>query len=105
MAQVIDSEEYRERTHVFRDREHAGELLAEKLEAYQGDCSALVVAIPAGGVPVGYVISEKLDLPLEVAVTRKLHVPWNPEAGFGAVAWNGLVEVNQPLVRQLGFNR
>jgi putative phosphoribosyl transferase len=103
MAQVIDSEEYREKTHVFRDREHAGELLAEKLEAYQGDHSALVVAIPAGGVPVGYVISEKLDLPLEVAVTRKLHVPWNPEAGFGAVAWNGLVEVNQPLVRQLGL--
>ncbi|RLI25848.1 phosphoribosyltransferase [Candidatus Bathyarchaeota archaeon] len=103
MAQVIDSEEYRKKTHVFRDREHAGELLAEKLEAYQGDRSALVVAIPAGGVPVGCVISEKLDLPLEVAVTRKLHVPWNPEAGFGAVAWNGLVEVNQPLVRQLGL--
>jgi len=103
MARVIDSDEYREKTRVFRDREHAGGLLAEKLEAHRGDTSALVVAIPAGGVPVGYTISKKLGLPLEVAVTRKLHVPWNPEAGFGAVAWNGLVEVNQPLVRQLGL--
>ena len=103
MAQVIDSEEYREKTHVFRDRMHAGELLAEKLEARRGDPSALVVAIPAGGVPVAYVISKKLDLPLEVAVTQKLHVPWNPEVGFGAVTWNGIVEVNQPLVQQLGL--
>ena len=103
MARVIDSDEYREKTRVFRDREHAGGLLAEKLEAHRGDPSALVVAIPAGGVPVGYAISKKLGLPLEVAVTRKLLVPWNPEAGFGAVAWNGLVEVNQPLVRQLGL--
>ena len=103
MARVIESEEYREKTHVFRDREHAGRLLAEKLEAYRGDPSALVVAIPAGGVPVGYAISKKLGLPLEVAVTRKLHVPWNPEAGFGAVTWNSLVEVNQPLVQNLGL--
>lgn len=104
MAKIIDIEEYREKTRIFRDREHAGTLLAEKLEAYYGDPSTYVIAIPAGGVPVASTISKKLDLPLDLAVTRKLHIPWNPKAGFGAVTWNGLVEVNQPLVRQLGLS-
>jgi predicted phosphoribosyltransferase len=105
LAQVIDSEKYREKTQVFTDREHAGILLAEKLVEYEEDPFSLVVAIPAGGVPVAYIISKQLGLPLEVAVTRKLHVPWNPEVGFGAVTWNGLVEVNKQLVRHLGFSQ
>jgi predicted phosphoribosyltransferase len=104
MAKVIDEEEYREKTRIFRDREHAGILLAEKLVAYQGDPSTYVIAIPAGGVPVASTISKKLDLPLDLAVTRKLHIPWNPEAGFGAVTWNDFIEINEPLVRQLGLS-
>ncbi|MFC1802393.1 phosphoribosyltransferase [Thermoproteota archaeon] len=105
MAQIIDSEKHREKTHIFRDREQAGEFLAEKLAEYENDPTSLVVAIPSGGVPVASVISKQLDLPLEVALTRKLHVPWNPEVGFGAVTWNGLVEVNRQLVRQLGLSQ
>jgi predicted phosphoribosyltransferase len=70
---------------------------------YKGDSSTLIIAIPAGGVPAAYTISKKLELPLEIAVTRKLHVPWNPEVGFGAVTWNGLVEINRPLVQHLGL--
>jgi len=50
-------------------------------------------------------IAFRLKLPLEVAITRKLHVPWNPEAGFGAVTWNDIVEVNQSLANQLGLSK
>jgi predicted phosphoribosyltransferase len=103
MAEVIDSEEFREKIHIFQDREHAGSLLAEKLAEYRGDPDTIIVAIPAGGVPVAYMISKILELPIEVAITRKLHVPWNPEVGFGAVTWNDLVEVNRPLILQLGL--
>ncbi|MBD3172799.1 phosphoribosyltransferase, partial [Candidatus Bathyarchaeota archaeon] len=103
MAQIFEVERYREKTRIFRDRKHAGLLLAEELSNYKNDPSSIIVAIPAGGVPVGYTISEKLELPLEVAITRKLHVPWNQEAGFGAVTWNELVEINEPLVNHLGL--
>lgn len=103
MAQIFDVERYRERTRIFRDRIQAGLLLSDELSQYKKDPSSIIVAIPAGGVPVGYTISEKLELPLEVAITRKLHVPWNPEAGFGAVTWNELVEINEPLVKKLGL--
>jgi predicted phosphoribosyltransferase len=104
MAKVIDLEIYREKTQVFNNREHAGELLALMLTQYRNDSSSIVVAIPAGGVPIAYVLSKRLSLPLEIAVTRKLHVPWNPEAGFGAITWNGLIEINKHLVNQLGLS-
>jgi len=104
MSEIIEDEEYRDKTRVFKDRRHAGKLLAERLRDYQGDPDSIVIAIPAGGVPVAYMIANQLNLPLEVAITRKLHVPWNPEAGFGAVTWNNIVEVNKPLANQLGLS-
>jgi len=104
MASVIDIPKYREKTGIFEDREHAGRLLAEELKHLKEDEAAIVIAIPAGGLPVAYFISQKLELELEVAITRKLHVPWNPEIGFGAITWNGLVDINRPLVDQLGLN-
>ena len=104
MAQVIDEEKFREKTNIFNDREHAGLLLSKKLDKYRKEQGIFIVAIPAGGVPVAYMISKNLNLPLEVAITRKLHVPWNPEVGFGAVTWNGVVEINKTLVKQLGLS-
>jgi predicted phosphoribosyltransferase len=104
MSEIIEDEEYRDKTRVFKDRRHAGKLLAERLRDYQGDPDSIVIAIPAGGVPVAYMIATQLNLPLDVAITRKLHVPWNPEAGFGAVTWNNIVEVNEPLANQLGLS-
>jgi predicted phosphoribosyltransferase len=103
MAKIIDSVKLREKIHIFKDREHAGSLLAEKLTEYRENPETIIIAIPAGGIPVGYQISLILELPFEVAITRKLHVPWNKEVGFGAVTWNDLVEVNRPLVIQLGL--
>ncbi|MEM3104389.1 MAG: phosphoribosyltransferase family protein [Candidatus Bathyarchaeia archaeon] len=101
---LIEETTFRERLYVFRDRYHAGELLAEKLGEYRGT-DAYVLAIPAGGVPVGYVISKRLGLPLDVIIVRKIHIPWNQEAGFGAVTFDGIVIFNEPLLRILGLTR
>ena len=84
----------RDHAPVFRDRVHAGEVLAGMLEAYRGS-SALVLAIPAGGVPVAAEIARRLGLALDVAVVSKILLPWTTEAGFGAVAFDGSVWINE----------
>jgi len=99
-AKVIDEPIYRNRRYVFEDRLVAGELLARKLKDHVNS-DAIVLAIPAGGVPVGYVVANKLGLRLDVMVVRKIHIPWNREAGFGAVSWDGTVIFNEPLLMQL----
>ena len=103
MAEIVEEPGLRNRVHIFDDRFHAGELLAEKLRGYEGREDACVLTIPAGGVQVAYVVAERLGLPLDVVVTRKLHIPWNREAGFGAVSWDGFILLNEPLVSALGL--
>jgi len=103
MVEVLDEPSLRNRVRVFRDRFHAGEVLAEKLEALGYAEDAYVLVIPAGGVQVASVVANRLGLPLDLVVTRKLHVPWNPEAGFGAVSWDGLMFLNERLVAALGL--
>jgi len=104
MAKIIDDPRLRNREAVFNDRFHAGELLAEKLKEVDGIKEAIILAIPAGGVQVAKVISEKLSLPFDLAITRKLHIPWNTEAGFGALSWAGFMLLNEPLVKALGLS-
>lgn len=76
------------------NREEAGRLLADRLISYRRDPSALILALPRGGVPVGYVISLALHIPLDVFITRKLGAPGNPEFAIGAVAETGTVFFN-----------
>jgi len=102
MSKVIDNPAFRNRTYVFKDRMHAGELLAEELQRHFGR-GDVVLALPAGGVPVGHAVAKRLGIPLDVLVVRKVQIPWNPEAGFGAVAWDGSVALNQVLVTELGL--
>jgi len=102
-SNVIDEPAYRDRRFVFKDRLHAGELLAIKLKGYVDKGNVQLLAIPAGGVPVGYMVARGLGVPLDVIIVRKVQIPWNPEAGFGAVAWDGTVILNEPLVGQLGL--
>ena len=64
----------------------------------------MVLAIPAGGVPVAAPIAGRLALPLDLAVVSKITLPWNPEMGYGAVAFDGSVHVNDWLVRQCGLS-
>lgn len=105
MAEVVEESTFRNRLHIFDDRFHAGALLAEKLREYTGKKGTYVLAIPAGGVPVAFAVSKKLKTPLDLVITRKLHVPWNREVGFGAVSWDGTTFLNEPLIASLGLTR
>jgi predicted phosphoribosyltransferase len=73
---------------MFPDRTAAGKRLAGMLEQYRGS-NALVLAIPAGGVPVAAAIAGSLGLALEVAPVSKVLFPWTTESGYGAVAFDG----------------
>jgi putative phosphoribosyl transferase len=86
-----------DRAHVFRDREHAGEVLASMLSDYAGS-DTVVLAIPAGGVPVAAPIALRLRLSLEVIPVSKILLPWTTEAGCGAVAFDGSVFVDADSV-------
>lgn len=84
----------------FRDRTEAGRLLADALKHAAAPSEAVVLALPRGGVPVGFEVAEELNLPLDVVVVRKLGVPWQPELAMGAIA--GAAEVRDiRLIRQL----
>ena len=72
----------------FHDRSDAGRQLAQALEQYRNR-DVLVLAIPRGGVEVGFQVARGLQADLSIIVTRKLPLPDNPEAGFGAVAEDG----------------
>ena len=104
VSNVLEDSAYRDREFVFKDRLDAGEVLAEKLDMLLADTDAQLLAVPAGGVPVGYAVAQKLRVPLDVAVVRKIQIPWNTEAGFGAVTWDGKVLLNESLVAQLGLS-
>ena len=77
--------------------------MEQRLLDYKGQ-GALVLAIPRGGVPVGYEIARSLDATLDVIVLRKIPIPWNPEAGFGAVTADGTVVLNERMVQGLGMS-
>jgi len=82
----------------FRDRTHAGQLLAAELSRYRAE-RPVVLALPRGGVAVGYEVAKALDAPLDVLVVRKLGVPWQPELGMGAIAEGGGVYLNRSTVQ------
>ena len=89
---------------VFADRLDAGQQLAEEmLHRGYADEDAVILAIPRGGVPVAYPVAKALRTPLDLIIPRKIPIPGNPEAGFGAVTADGTVILNQPLVAQLGL--
>ena len=87
----------------FRDRSEAGELLAERLREYEKRPDAIVLALPRGGVPVGYEVAEKLGLPLDVFVVRKLGVPGQRELAMGAIASGGVRVLNEDVLRAMPF--
>ncbi|MBS7622695.1 phosphoribosyltransferase [Candidatus Bathyarchaeota archaeon] len=86
------------------DRCEAGRLLATMIRGWLREDS-VILAVPSGGVPVGYCLAEQLKLPLDIVVVRKIPVPGNPEAGFGAVAPDGTLVLNQRLVDELGLDQ
>lgn len=87
---------------IYRDRHDAGRLLAQALIRYKGAKDTLVLALPRGGVVVGYEVSLALQLPLDVLVTRKLGTPGNPELAMGALAETGYRHLNPDVIRSYG---
>jgi len=86
------------------DRRTAGRELAEHLREYAGRTDVIVLALPRGGVPVGYEIAGALGVPLDVIVVRKLGVPMYPELAMGAIAGES-VFLNHDVLRQLHVDR
>jgi len=84
---------------IFKDRYDAGRRLAQRLIAFKGS-NTLILALPRGGVPVGYEIAHALEAQLDIIVARKLGAPGQPELGIGAIA-PGIRIINEALVRQL----
>ena len=80
----------------FRDRRHAGRVLATHLEQYRGRAGLLVLALPRGGVAVGFEVARELGAPLDIFVVRKLGLPGHEEYAMGAIASGG-VRVMNPL--------
>jgi predicted phosphoribosyltransferase len=89
----------------FPDRAHAGRLLAGTLEKYAGGDNVIVLALPRGGVPVGYEVARKLGVALDVVLVRKLSMPGQPGRAVGAVAAGGVSIVNEVLAYELDLSR
>jgi putative phosphoribosyl transferase len=90
---------------MFRNREEAGQRLADELRQYRHDPTAVILALPRGGVAVGYQLSLALHVPLEVFITRKIGAPGNPEYAIGAVTETGSHTLNHEAVSSLGISR
>jgi predicted phosphoribosyltransferase len=89
----------------FRDRTDAGRRLAAELREYAHDPNAIVLALPRGGVPVGYEVATALGVPLEVFVVRKLGLPWHEELAMGALASGGVRVLDEDLIRLARVSR
>jgi putative phosphoribosyl transferase len=87
----------------FRDRVEAGQRLATVL-ADRSFADAVVLALPRGGVPVGFEVATALRAPLDVFVVRKVGAPHQPEMGIGAVAEGGTEVVDRRLLRAVGVS-
>jgi len=103
-SNVFDLPELRGKTRVFRDRIHAGEVLGRMLNPYR-DSGALLLAVPAGGLPVAEAVRKVTGLELDVAVVSKVTLPWNTEAGYGAVAFDGTVRLNPAVLAYARLSR
>src|SRR5918992_2082503 len=86
----------------YRDRYEAGRVLASQLAAYANRPDVIVLGLPRGGVPVAYEVATALGAPLDVFLVRKLGVPGHEEVAMGAIAYGGVLVLNEDVVRGLG---
>ena len=89
---------------IFENRQGAGRQLAEKLSGYN-EQPVIVLAIPNGGVPVALEVALALDADLDLVISRKIPIPLSPEAGFGAIADDGTIILNEIVVKSMGLSR
>jgi len=89
---------------LFRDRVEAGQVLAMQLKGVIRDSNPIVLALPRGGVPVGFEVALALHADLDIFLVRKLGVPGHEELAMGAIASGGIQVLNHTLIEQLGFS-
>ncbi len=89
---------------LFHDRIEAGRLLAAILDRYAGCADLLVLALPRGGVPVGFEVAKSLNAPLDIFVVRKLGLPGDEELAMGAIASGNVRVLNDEVVRSFGVS-
>lgn len=94
-----------ERSVTFENREEAGRRLVERLIQYRDNPEGVILALPRGGVAVGYQLSLELHLPLDVFIVRKLGAPDNPEYALGAVGETGTIYLNPDAMAAYGLSR
>jgi putative phosphoribosyl transferase len=104
MGELFEDRALHNRTYVFKDRTDAGRLLAKRISPFVAP-DFLVLAIPAGGIPVALEVARELKLPLDLMIVRKIQIPGNTEAGFGAVGPDGEVIFNEDLLRGLRLSK
>ena len=97
MGEIIDNPRLRELRFVFSSRHDAGRQLGAFLKTLPALNDPYVLAIPAGGVPIGKEVARALSAPLSLAIVRKIRIPGTTESGFGAVTWDGQVLINEEL--------
>lgn len=90
---------------MFQDRLDAGKQLASELSKYKGSKNAIVLGIPRGGVEVAYAIARELKVKLGIAVAKKIPFPSNPELAIGAVAFGGVVSLEDSFAFGQGVGR
>ena len=89
----------------FRNRRHAGRVLAEEMRRFAEDSQTVVLALPRGGVPVAFEVAQALSLPLDVLGVRKLGVPGHDELAMGAIATGGTALVDRETVRAFAVSQ
>jgi putative phosphoribosyl transferase len=89
---------------LFRDRVEAGQILAQRLKAVVRESNLIVLALPRGGVPVGFKVAQALHADLDVFLVRKIGVPGHEELAIGAIASGGIRVLNHALIAELGIS-
>lgn len=90
---------------LFKDREDAGRRLGIELKEYENDPDTIIIALPRGGVVIGYEIAKKLNLPLDIVCPRKIGAPFNEEFAIGAITETGEGIFSEDLVKELGISK
>lgn len=101
---ILEVTKLRNRVGIFAGRKEAGLVLAELIRSLDLQ-HPLILAVPAGGVPVAAPLAESLACQLDVAVVSKITLPWNSEAGYGAVAFDSCYLLNESMIRAVGLGK
>ena len=104
MRNLVEDKNLRNKRYVFQDRAAAGRKLSQRLLDFHHP-DVLVLAIPSGGVPVAVEMRKGWPFQFDLLIVRKVQIPWDTEAGFGAVNLDGEVILNEELLRSLRLSQ